>query len=206
MLKVQPHVILFETAEKRSLPSTHDGQSRFYVFTKTTLMANSVKFRAVLEKKRFWEGRPWDADDKIVWDPKKSTTEKVFKDTAIYWDAYIEYLVGLRNPGAVKILRWSRQQQWTALGVWAMFVNGEECRIPTEDERRLAIEMGTFLGVSGEFFRMVEGYNVGDQISGYLRAGEEDDRSEIDLRWEMPSPIMENRGRGKMRRLEFIWE
>jgi hypothetical protein len=184
MLKVRPHVILFETTENPSLSSTHYAQSRFYVFTETTLLSNCVKFRAVLEKKRFWEGSPWDVDDKIVWDPKKSTTEKVFKDTAIYWDAYLEYLVGLKNPGAMIIAKWGRQEQWNALGIWGMFVNGETCRIPTDDEKRLAIEMGTFLGVSGEFFRMLEGCNVGDQRSEYLRAGEEDDRSEIDLGWK----------------------
>ena len=189
MLKVRPHVILFETAEKPSLPSSHYGQSRFYVFTETTLMTNTVKFRAILEKKRFWEGSPWDVDDKIVWDPKKSTTEKVFKDTAIYWDAYLEYLVGLKNPGAIKISRWSRQEQWNVLGIWAMFVNGEEPRIPRDEDKRLAVEMGMFLGVSRDFFSMVEGYNVDLQRSGYLRVGEEDDRSEIDLSMEMPSPI-----------------
>jgi hypothetical protein len=184
-----PHVILFENAENPSLPSTQYGQSRSYVFTETTLITNCIKFRAVLEKKRFWEGRPWDVDDNIVWDPKKSTTEKVFKDTAIYWGAYLEYLVGLKNPGAMRIAGWSRQEQWAALGIWATFVNGEECRILTEDEKRLVAEMGTFLGVSGEFFKMIEGYNVGDQRSGYLRVGEEDGRSEIDLSVEMPSPI-----------------
>ena len=189
MLKVRPHVILFETAEKPSLPCTHYGQSRFYVFTETTLMTNTVKFRAILEKKRFWEGSPWDVDDKIIWDPKKSTTEKVFKDTAIYWDAYLEYLVGLKNPGAIKISRWSRQEQWNVLGIWAMFVNGEEPRIPRDEDKRLAVEMGMFLGVSRDFFSMVEGYNVDLQKSGYLRVGEEDDRSEIDLSMEMPSPI-----------------
>jgi hypothetical protein len=189
MLKVRPHIILFETAEKPSLPSTHNGQSRFYVFTETTLMTNSVKFRAILEKKRFWEGSPWDVDDKIVWDPKKSTTEKVFKDTAIYWDAYLEYLVGLNNPGAIKIARWSRQEQWNALGIWAMFVNREESRIPRDEDKRLAVKMGMFLGVSRDFFNMVEGYNVDLQRSGYLRVGEEDDRSEIDLSMEMPLPI-----------------
>jgi len=152
-------------------------------------MTNSVKFRAILEKKRFWEGSPWDVDDKIVWDPKKSTTEKVFKDTAIYWDAYLEYLVGLKNPGAIKISRWSRQEQWNVLGIWAMFVNGEEPRIPRDEDKRLAVEMGMFLGVSRDFFSMVEGYNVDLQRSGYLRVGEEDDRSEIDLSMEMPSPI-----------------
>jgi hypothetical protein len=189
MLKVRPHVILFKTAEKPSLLSTHYGQSRFYVFTETTLMTNTVKFRAILEKKRFWEGSPWDVDDKIIWDPKKSTTEKVFKDTAIYWDAYLEYLVGLKNPGAIKISRWSRQEQWNVLGIWAMFVNGEEPRIPRDEDKRLAVEMGMFLGVSRDFFSMVEGYNVDLQRSGYLRVGEEDDRSEIDLSMEMPSPI-----------------
>jgi hypothetical protein len=189
MLKVRPHVILFETAENRSLSSTHYAQSCFYVFTETTLITNCIKFRAVLEKKRFWEGRPWDIVDNIVWDPKKSTTEKVFKDTAIYWDTYLEYLIRLKNPGAMRIARWSREDQWAALGIWAMFVNGEPCRIPTEDEKRLAIEMGTFLGVSGEFFSMLQGYDVGDQRSEYLRKGEKDDESENDLSMEMPSQI-----------------
>jgi hypothetical protein len=90
MLKIRPHVILFQATEKPSLPSTHYDQSRFYTFTETALIANCVKFRAVLDKKRFWAGSPWDIDDRIVWDPKISTSEKVFKDKAIYWDAYLE--------------------------------------------------------------------------------------------------------------------
>jgi hypothetical protein len=99
--------------------------------------------------------------------------------------------VGLKNPGAVKIARWSRQEQWAALGVWAMFASDGECRISTEEERRLAIEIGKFLGVGRDFFRVVEGCEVGDQKSGELEVGEEDkdDRSEIDLKMNVLSLI-----------------
>jgi len=143
----------------------------------------SDTFKVLLNQKRSLSAS-WDADNDLVFDPKKTEIIKSFdnvpfEEKIIYLRAFIDSMARVGDEDAVAVKDMLPWQLWEVVGCWWYWCVTRKLRLRKNwFAKQRALEFGKFVGAKEEFMKLVGDTDVevggipdDNELENMFRAG-----------------------------------